>query len=61
MLSHSLTNDGFEGFSEPKAVTAGSKKDKLILHYFGIVNNLTPPYLRELMFTNKITSLIAIL
>jgi len=46
MLSHSLTNDGFEGFSEPKAVTAGSKKDNLILHYFGIVNNFTPPYLR---------------
>jgi len=26
MLSHSLANDGSEGFREPKAVTAGSEK-----------------------------------
>jgi len=49
MLSHSLTNVGSEGFREPKAVTAGSEKK--LIHYFNIVNNLTPPHLRELMKT----------
>ena len=49
MLSPSLTNVGFEGFREPKAVTAGSE-----IHYFKVVNVFTLSNLRKYTWIGKI-------